>query len=544
MITQKTLNEVINYIILAAKQGSLASKVAGDTIKVAFNNAAECPPGTVGMSNDVTSVVRCGLKFTGSLTSEAMSSLEIVATSLENSQELAKEAIATGIELDLYRDSKNAELRQMGREMQDLIREERELRLGMFLAADEFSGAQLEYDAAVQRGYRKLRELELLRKRWAGQITSKRYSDMAYRIFENDALRKYRQQFDLAQQYVYLTAAAYHYETNLARTDPASGDKFLREISGERTLGAARQALDWTVVPIAGSHGLADPLAKMRDNFAALKGQMGFSNPQDEANAFSLRKELFRLRDAPESNAKWRLELQRLYTPDIYADPRVAALAKRPPDEAGPQPGLVIPFNTTIQPGLNYFGWPLGPGESSYDTSQFATKIANVGIWFKGYDTERLANTPRVYLLPAGNDVVRPRGAEGTLRYWNVNEQLLPVPQPIREADQLSSDWIARIDGLNGRMFEVKPFARLRAYPLDLGEEPEASEFNTDTRLIGRSVWNTRWMLVIPGSTMLADPEMAVSRFIEDVDDIYLYFQTYAYQGVGSPALSRPGGNK
>ena len=351
----------------------------------------------------------------------------------------------------------------MGREMQASLREEETLRLDLFLAADEFAGAQSDYDAVVAKGLRKLNDLTLQRQRWAGQITAKRYSDMAYRIFQNDALQKYRQQFDLAQQYAYLTAAAYDYETNLARNDPATGTQFLRQIVGERTLGAARRGTDWQYVPIAGSHGLADGLAKMRDDFVVLKGQMGFNNPQDEANRFSLRNELLRLDDT--SDAKWRHELQRYYMADIYANPQVAKLAKRPYGEDGPQPGLVIPFGTTIQEGLNYFGWPLGPGDSAYDASQFATKIASVGVWFDGYDTTQLANTPRVYLLPAGNDVVRPRGTQGVLRYWQVTEQLLPVPYPLGEADMQDPDWIASIDGLNGRMFAIKPYARMRAYP-------------------------------------------------------------------------------
>ena len=335
---------------------------------------------------------------------------------------------------------------------------------------------------------------------------------MAYRIFQNDALQKYRQQFDLAQQYAYLTAAAYDYETNLARNDAATGAQFLRQIVGERTLGAARRGADWQYVPIAGSHGLADGLAKIRDDFVVLKGQMGFNNPQDEANRFSLRNELLRLSDT--SDAKWRHELQRYYTADIYANPQVAKLAKRPYGEEGPQPGLVIPFGTTIQERLNYFGWPLGPGDSTYDASQFATKIASVGVWFDGYDTTQLANTPRVYLLPAGNDVVRPRGTQGVLRYWQVTEQLLPVPYPLGEADLQDPDWIASIDGLNGRMFAIKPYVRMRAYPYTPDLQP--TELNTDTRLIGRSVWNTQWILVIPGTTLLADPAMGIDRFIED----------------------------
>jgi len=254
---------------------------------------------------------------------------------------------------------------------------------------------------------------------------------------------------------------------------------------------------------------------------------MGFNNPQSEANRFSVRKELFRLEDS--SDAKWRQELQKHYTPNIYGNDAVARLAQRPYGETGAVPGLVIPIGTNIRDGLNFFGLPLGPGDSAYDASQFATKIASAGIWFKNYDTTRLANTPRVYLLPAGKDVIRPRDASGELRYWNITEQLLPVPYPITPDDLANPDWLARVDGLNGQLFASKPYARLRAYPYSPNLVPD--ELNTDTRLIGRSVWNTQWLLVIPGSTLLADPGVGIERFIADVDDIYLYFQTYAYAG-------------
>ena len=59
---------------------------------------------------------------------------------------------------------------------------------------------------------------------------------------QNDALQKYRQQFDLAQLYTYLTAAAYDYETNLRGDDPAAGEKLMRGIVAERSAG--RAALD------------------------------------------------------------------------------------------------------------------------------------------------------------------------------------------------------------------------------------------------------------------------------------------------------------
>jgi hypothetical protein len=355
---------------------------------------------------------------------------------------------------------------------------------------------------------------------------------MAYRKFQIDALQKYRQQFDLVQQYVYLTAAAYDYETNLNADDPAAGDRFLRQIVGLRSLGELVQQgrPDGTVIPVPGLPGLADPLARMHDNFAVLKGQMGFNNPQDEANQFSLRREFFELR--PGSDAEWQTRLRNCcLVDDIYADKDVARLAKRPYGMSGDEPGLVIPMKTTIQEGLNFFGLPLGPGDSAYDATQFATKITAVGIQFDGYDTQHLAGTPRVYLIPAGYDVTRPRNSSGTLRYWTVTEQLLPIPYAIGPADLENPNWIPRIDGLNGQIYQIKPYSRLRAYPGGDGFSAEA--LNTDTRLIGRSVWNTRWLLVIPGSSLLDEPEEGLDRFIEDVKDIILYFETYSYAGGG-----------
>ena len=124
-----------------------------------------------------------------------------------------------------------------------------------------------------------------------------RYNDMAYRMAENDALKKYRQQFDLAQTYTFLTAAAYDYETNLRGDDPAAGGKFLRDIVAARSLGEIRWTIGvWDIEPIVGSGGLAEPLGKMRDNFRVLKGPDGLQQPvRPQTSRFSLRQELFRL---------------------------------------------------------------------------------------------------------------------------------------------------------------------------------------------------------------------------------------------------------
>jgi hypothetical protein len=53
----------------------------------------------------------------------------------------------------------------------------------------------------------------------------------------------------------------------------------------------------------------------------------------------------------------------------------------------------------------------------------------------------------------------------------------------------------------------------------------------TNNRLVGRSVWNTRWKLVIPGKTLLHDPGEGLDRFLQTVTDVKLHFVTYSYSG-------------
>jgi hypothetical protein len=497
----------------------------------------ECVPRIFGLANDVTAGT-CPFAFGFTIMGRVAWAVGAIQDMINNGYEYGIDIADLKLELDLFQSESDWELRQMGRELQGKIREERELRLAMFLAADNFGGAQLDYDAAVQKGFRKLKDLVRMRQRWAGQIMDGRYSDMAYRISANDALQKYRQQFDLAQLYTYLTATAYDYETNLSGEDQAAGDTLRRRIIGERSLGELRWSTGaWDLDPIVGSGGLADVLGRLRDNFRVLKGQMGFNNPSAQTSRFSMRQELFRLLDS--SDASWRETLQKYYTPNIYANPAVRKLAKKPYSMSGPQPGLVIPFGSVIRQGQNFFTLPLGPGDGAYNPTQFATKIASVGVWFEGYDTNRLARMPYVYLLPAGEDVLRPRNSEGSLRYWNVTEQLLPLPYPITDSDMQNPRWLPGIDGLQGRMYQLKPYAAFQAFPYT--QDMDASQMNTDTRLIGRSVWNTEWVLVIPGANLLSDPRIGIDRFMQDVDDIYIYFQTYAYAGtMASPEGTEP----
>jgi hypothetical protein len=58
----------------------------------------------------------------------------------------------------------------------------------------------------------------------------------------------------------------------------------------------------------------------------------------------------------------------------------------------------------------------------------------------------------------------------------------------------------------------------------------QRSQF-ANSRLIGRSVWNSQWKLVIPGRELLANPQEGLDRFRQTVKDIKLHFVTYSYSG-------------
>ena len=53
----------------------------------------------------------------------------------------------------------------------------------------------------------------------------------------------------------------------------------------------------------------------------------------------------------------------------------------------------------------------------------------------------------------------------------------------------------------------------------------------TNNRLVGRSVWNSKWKLVIPGETLLNNPDEGLERLLRTLNDIKLHFVTYSYSG-------------
>ena len=160
----------------------------------------------------------------------------------------------------------------------------------------------------------------------------------------------------------------------------------------------------------------------------------------------------------------------------------------------------------------------------------FPPRCAPRGSGLRSITLPGLSNTPRVYLLPVGDDFLRsPSGDGQQMRTFSVIDQKLPVPFPIGASDLTNPAWIPSNDSLNDAFGGIRQYSSFRAYH-DPGSTVPA-ELNSDSRLIGRSVWNTRWLLIVPGGTFLNDPDQGLETFINSLTDIRIFFQTYSYSG-------------
>ena len=417
-----------------------------------------------------------------------------------------------------------------------------EMRDSMLMSALEFDGAAMtvsekfgalsaaeaEYRAEVYKGEMLQDERAAWRRKIASKATARRYLDMYNRVQRNAALAKYSTSFDTAQRYVWELAKVYDYETGLLSSDPQSGKKFLADIIATRSLGQEGITIDSTTT----DGGLYDIVHRMKENWSVLKGRYGINNPDKPEKWFSLRYELFRIRPDAAGDSAWRRELKKYWVDDIRFNADFARYCQPLASEAVviKEPGLIIPFATSVNNAENFFGKTLQGGDSQFSSADYATKIAAVGVDFPGYErlttqtSDGLAVEPNVYLVPVGYDYMRaPAGNERKLVRWSVVDQVLPLPYSIGST-QLDDDfWISSFSGLDGTSDSVATIRRhstMRTGP----------DFKS-TRLVGRSVWNDRWLLVIPASSLNADRAKALETFINGVDDIKLGIKAYSRQG-------------
>ena len=528
---------------VAAESASKFGDATGDSIPEGFLDPAAPIAGVAKLSGAIFYTLESRLALLPDIGANAYESLK------EETQKASENQIVS-MEHNLELEDDLAELRLLVNSQKG-----KALEVQSLLAA--MSSAQMEYNSVLTEGQRLQVAQQTFRMHTAGTLDANRYRNMAFRIFRNDALQRYQAAFDLAARYVYLAAKAYDYETALpiATSATFSGRNLMAQIARARSLGRCsivNETLDLRE-PLAGGPtgdpGLADVLARLNANWSVLQGRYGFNNPETETGRFSLRTELFRIPPGPDGDADWRTKLGNCYVTNLLAIPEFKRYCLPFDASDAAQPALVIPFQSTVQFGKNFFGLDLAAGDNAYDSSHFATKIRSAGIWFSNFNNAfnlsadhggGLANMPRAYLIPTGLDIMRtPSGDQFKLRTWTVFDQVLPVPYPLTQEDLVNPNWIPLQDSLDGGFGSLRKYPAMRAYH-DAGFD--VTQMTYSSRLIGRSVWNTQWLLIIPGGTLLNDGAQGIQRFIHGtettgtwsengVKDISIFFQTYSYSG-------------
>ena len=159
--------------------------------------------------------------------------------------------------------------------------------------------------------------------------------------------------------------------------------------------------------------------------------------------------------------------------------------------------------------------------------------------WF--LDPLGLAGTPEIYLIPVGVDSMRspPLGDANGIRSWSVEDVAIPMPFNIGGSGFSDKNLWQASDSLTEPLFTVRKHQSFRPVSNPALFSPSLyggtgsllrSQF-TSNRLVGRSAWNSQWKLVIPGYTLLSNPNEGIDRFIQSVTDIQLHFVTYSYSG-------------
>jgi hypothetical protein len=505
----------------------------------------EAVPLSIGIFNglDALSTVRAAIRGGSTIAVHLLQEAALVMDSLARLNELTLQITELSEAGGKETIARYSEFLSLLKELSSELKDEEIKRLaisGPLLNMHRAAGRVRTVESAASRLQNERKALNMM---IASKAQRNRYSDLVTRVSRNEANRKYQSALDNALRYTWLAARAYDYETSLSDGHPAAVTSLLEEIVKTRQLGL------WVDgVPQAGGSGVASVLARLMGNYDSLKGQLGLNNPQRETGRLSLRTEMMRISSGTDSasQANWKAALAGSRVDDLHSVPEFRQYCRPFADPAaGPQPGLVIDFSTQINVGRNVFGNLLGAGDHAYSVSNFATKIRSHAVWFDGYDvspdgSQQLASAPRIYLVPAGADVLRVSdGALPAIRSWNIVNQRIPIPFPINAANLEDPSYLPAIDSLDGSFAERIRLADFRAFPLGGSAPADSDESYFDSRrsegagmLYGRSVWNTRWLLIIPGATLSGDASAGLQRFIDTVTDINLQFETLSNQGM------------
>lgn len=515
---------------------------------------AEAFPTSAGLSIDATSVAR-GLSVYGGATSAYAQGLSALA--FENTVAyLEAEAENLAAEADDFytQYNWNNEDKQHVVEFERLLDQVVNHRFEVARRLAELQKATEQVTRLIAKSNQILSEREIFRQRAAAVIQGYRTRDMTYRTLRNEELSQYQALYDLAAQYTYLAVQSYDYETGLLGTD--SGRALIDGVIATRSLGDFKNGQPVATTGTTGDGGIALLLARLQSDWSVVESRLGINNPDQYGTLFSLRQELFRIRtdaSTTEDDKTWRQVLEQHIMSNVLNDPDVALHCRNIRKADGSSvPGIVLPFASTIGHGLNFFGQPLASGDHAYTASNFSTKIYSAGVVLKGYvgmdpyaigtpnaggpassDPNALSANPYVYLIPAGVDTMLapPLGDTAVVRSWAVKDQAIPLPFNLGKNDFSSTQFFTPQGTLNEQLWIIRKHQAFR--PVNDPAYFYSSlpgEF-TNSRLVGRSVWNSQWKIVIPSYTLLNKEDEALNRFVRSVGDIQLFLRTYSHSG-------------
>jgi hypothetical protein len=515
------------------------------------NLIAEFPPRIIGpLAFDATSPARGAAVAGGLATKTALLQSVIGMNNTARVLSVAGKGLDLGWEYNLLASGHSQDELQAAYEFEQTYRE----LIGMHTRFTELATAYATATQKIQNlqvaGETIRLRRETLRQRAAAVINGYRTKDLTFRTFRNEALVQYRTLFDVAGRYSYLAAKSYDYETGLLGTP--QGQAVINRLVASRSLGDLTGGVPQATTSTLGDAGLAGTMAQLNADFAVAEGRLGINNPDHYNTLFSLRQELFRILPHAEdetgsttvaADEAWQQTLEQHIVPNVLSDPQVAAYCRGLKKADGSAiPGFIIPFSSTVEDGKNFFGLDLAAGDHAYSQSNFATKIAAVGLALPGYvgmasgestAEGALSATPYAYLIPCGNDFMRmPIGDTGAIRSWQVVDQALPLPYNLGASDFNTTQFFGPND-----TFAEKPWVIRKHQAFRMVADPAIYEDGslptvfTNARLIGRSVWNSQWKIVIPANTLLNDEQQGMNNFTKSVDDIKLFIRTYSNSG-------------
>ena len=552
-------DEIEQYGELVAKQSALENTaisfdVQAESFLETGTTIAEYMPKVVGIANDATSSAR-GAAFNTALWGYNISSAIGLAASIgANALNKDIEEILLEFDAQINELGFSYEQKQQYYEYELLYRELMAAHFEIAQRATDFQRANEQVRNLLAEANDIMAARETFRMRAAAQVSGYRTNDLTFRTFRNEALEQYRSLYDLAGRYTYLAAKSYDYETGLLGS-PA-GQQVLADIVAACALGDLSDDQPQATVSSLGDAGLAGTLAQLNADFSVAEGRLGINNPDPYGTLFSLRGELFRIRTDGATSSDddaWKQTLQQHIVSDLMADADVARYCNNLKKADGSAtPGIVLSFSSTIEQTKNFFGLPAAAGDHSYSPSSYATKISSAGIVLDGYvgmdpyaietpdaggpatsAANALRATPYVYLIPCGSDrmLAPPLGDTNTLRTWTVHDQALPLPYNLGASAFNTTNFF----NANGTLSE-QPWILRKHQAFRAVDDPAffysiiPAEY-TNSRLIGRSVWNTQWKIVIPAYTLLNDEQEGLDRFVESVQDIKLFLRTYSHSG-------------